>query len=171
MDVTISWQASRSSLSSGAKPPSAGPRIGRALDEATAKLDPLPGIITDRARLRVMLASLARTFHVGPLSDCFFDPATALCLKKVTANEAGQPLIALCEPTRCPNACIAARHRSIWERSANEARALLREKRLSGLQRGTLKRELDRITDVLVQITPDGAPPSERAAPKERGRG
>jgi hypothetical protein len=147
----------------------AGPRIGRVLDEAAATLDPLPGMIADRARLRVMLASLARMFHVGPLADCFFDPATALCLKKVTATEAGQPLIALCEPTRCPNACIAAHHRPIWERSANEARALLREKRLSGLQRGTLQREFDRITDVLVQIAPDGAPPPERAAPKVEG--
>jgi hypothetical protein len=37
------------------------------------------------------------------------------------------------------------------------------------LQRGTLQREFDRITDVLVQIAPDGAPPPERAAPKVEG--
>ncbi|KAH2843436.1 hypothetical protein KXW36_009981, partial [Aspergillus fumigatus] len=60
----------------------AGPRIARTLDDAAVKLGPLPAMIADRARLRVMLASVARTFHVGPLADCFFDPATALCLKR-----------------------------------------------------------------------------------------
>src|SRR3546814_6353705 len=77
----------------------------------------LPSMIADRARLRVMLASVARTFHVGPLADCFFDPATALCLKRVTTPDPAQPLTALCEPTRCPNACITARHRPAWERA------------------------------------------------------
>ncbi|MFX8000773.1 integrase, partial [Acinetobacter baumannii] len=62
----------------------AGPRIARTLDDVTTRQGPLPAIIADRARLRVMLASMARTLHVGPLADCFFDPATALCLKRIT---------------------------------------------------------------------------------------
>ena len=70
----------------------AGPRIGRTLDDAAVQLGPLPAMIADRARLRVMLASVARTFHVGPLADCFFDPATALCLKRVTTPDPAQPL-------------------------------------------------------------------------------
>ena len=41
-----------------------------------------PAMLADRARLRTLLASLARTLHVGVLADCFFDPATALCLKQ-----------------------------------------------------------------------------------------
>ncbi|MDK2770498.1 MAG: integrase, partial [Sphingomonas sp.] len=68
----------------------AGPRIGRTLDDAAVQLGPLPAMIADRARLRVMLASVARTFHVGPLADCFFDPATALCLKRVTTPDPAQ---------------------------------------------------------------------------------
>ena len=44
-------------------------------------------MIADRARLRTLLASLARTLHVGPLADCFFDPSTALCLKRTTASD------------------------------------------------------------------------------------
>jgi hypothetical protein len=40
-------------------------------------------------------------------------------------------LVALCEPTRCPNACITARHWSIWARAADDASILMREKRLS----------------------------------------
>ena len=36
-----------------------------------SELAPLPAMIADRPRLRTMLASLARTLHVGPLADCF----------------------------------------------------------------------------------------------------
>jgi hypothetical protein len=43
----------------------AAPRIAKALDDAAASLGPLPAMIADRARLRMMLASLARTLHVG----------------------------------------------------------------------------------------------------------
>src|SRR3546814_11508002 len=80
---------------------------------------------------------------VCPLADCFFDPATALCLKRVTTPDPAQPLTALCEPTRCPNACITARHRPAWERAAADARAHLRERRISDLQRHALQRELE----------------------------
>jgi hypothetical protein len=114
-------------------------------------------MIADRSRLRVMLASVARTLHVGLLADCFFDPATALCLKRVTTPDPKQPLTALCEPTRCPNACITARHRPAWERAADDARALLRERRLSDLQRHALATEINRLTTVIDAIGP--APP------------
>lgn len=132
----------------------AGPRIARTLDDAAVKLGPLPAMLADRARLRVMLTSVARTFHVGPLADCFFDPATALCLKRVTTPDPAQPLTALCEPTRCPNACITARHRPAWERAAADAKAHLRERRISDLQRQALQRELDRLTAVIAGIDP-----------------
>lgn len=135
----------------------AGPRIEGALDIAAADHGPLPAMIADRARLRVMLASLARTLHVGVLADCFFDPATALCLKRVTGTDTQQPMTALCQPTRCPNACITARHRPAWERSAEEARGLLQERRLSDLQHAALTAELHRLTTVVEAIDP--APP------------
>lgn len=140
----------------------AGPRIASALDNAAPDLDPLPAVLADRARLRVMLASLARTLHVGVLADCFFDPATALCLKRSTQADNARPLTVLCEPTRCPNACISSRHRPAWQTSADDARALLREKRLSTLQRTALRQDLDRIEDVLSHI--DGSTPAPRQA-------
>ena len=132
----------------------AGPRIARTLDEAADALGPLPAMIADRARLRVMLASVARTLHVGQLADCFFDPATALCLKRVTTRDPSQPLTALCEPTRCPNACITARHRPAWERAAVDAKSHLRERRISDLQRQALRNELDRLNAVIAGIDP-----------------
>ena len=131
----------------------AAPRISKALDAAAVELSPLPVIIADRARLRTMLASLARTLHVGVLADCFFDPGTALCLNQATnADNNKMPLTVLCQPTRCPNACITARHRPAWARSADEARAVLKEKRLSSLQRSALQQDLARIEAVLDDI-------------------
>lgn len=131
----------------------AAPRISKALDAAAVELSPLPVMIADRARLRTMLASLARTLHVGVLADCFFDPGTALCLKQATnADNNKMPLTVLCQPTRCPNACITARHRPAWARSADEARAVLKEKRLSSLQRSALQQDLARIEAVLDDI-------------------
>jgi len=136
----------------------AGPRITRALDAVAVELGPLPAMISDRARLRTMLASLARTLHIGVLADCFFDPGTALCLKQATNVDDKTPLTALCQPTRCPNACITARHRPVWARAADDAKMLLREKRLSELQRVALRRDLDRIEAVLDGITKPASP-------------
>ena len=110
-------------------------------------------MIADRARLRTLLANLARTLHVGILADCFFDPATALCLKRTTASDRTTPLIALCEPTRCPNACITDRHRPAWERAAADAALMLREKRLPEPQRVALQQDLGRMRTVLKGIT------------------
>jgi len=62
------------------------------------------------------------------------------------------PLPTLCQPTRCPNACITARHRPAWARSANECRAFLKEKRLSSPQRAALQKDLERIETVLDNI-------------------
>ncbi|SIR34378.1 hypothetical protein SAMN05880590_11861 [Rhizobium sp. RU35A] len=130
----------------------AAARISQTLDGISAELGPLPAMIADRARLRTMLASLARTLHVGVLADCFFDPGTAVCLKQATSVNNATPLTALCQPTRCPNACISARHRPAWARSALDAKSLLKEKRLSQLQRNILQRELERTMKILTDI-------------------
>jgi hypothetical protein len=101
-----------------------------------------------------MLASTARTLHPGILANCFFDPSTALCLRSAEAGERSGPMISLCQPTRCPNACITARHRPAWTRAAQDARAFLAEKRLGPLQRTALERELGRLNAVLEAIDP-----------------
>jgi hypothetical protein len=115
-------------------------------------------MLADRARLRRLLADLARTLHVGVLADCFFDPATALCLKQAGTPERAEPLGALCQPTRCPNACLTERHRPAWTTAADEARTLLREKRLPELQRVALRQDLTRIEAVLDGIVGPAEP-------------
>mgnify|MGYP001413993366 CR=1 FL=1 len=131
----------------------AATRITKTLDSVSDDLGPLPAMIADRARLRTMLASLARTLHVGVLADCFFDPGTAVCLKQATGAKG--PLTALCQPTHCPNACITSRHRPAWARSAQEAADMLKEKRLSTLQRSILQQDIERANTVLAAIDED----------------
>ncbi|WP_298280450.1 integrase [uncultured Bradyrhizobium sp.] len=130
-------------------------RVRTVLDTAASELAPLPAMTADRARLRTMLASLARTLYVGPLADCFFNPATALCLNRITQPIPPAPMISMCEPGRCPNACITERHRPAWQRGLHEARSLLREKRLPEPQRVTLQAEITRIEAILAQLAPD----------------
>ena len=91
-----------------------------------------------------MLAHLARTLFVGVLNDCFFDPATALCLIKGPNQDGSKPSLSLCQPDRCPNACVTNRHRPLWEASIQQAEALLKSKGLSILQREALKTEVVR---------------------------
>ena len=146
-------------------------RVGTGLDVVASELAPLPAMIADRQRLRTMLASLARTLHVGPLADCFFDPATALCLNRITQPGPPAPMISMCEPLRCPNACLTARHRASWQRGADEARMLLREKRLPEPQRVTLQAEVARIETVLAQIVPGTATPHAGVAGEEEEAG
>ena len=122
------------------------------LDAAAEELGPLPAMIADRARLRTALASPARTLHSGVLADCFFDPSTALCLNSAKSSDRDGPMISLCQPTRCPNACITRRHRPAWARAAEDVRVLLSEKRLGLLQRTVLERERDRLGAVLAAI-------------------
>lgn len=108
-------------------------------------------MIADRGRLRVMLAATARTLYVGVLADCFFDPATAVCLRHAVGGQSA-PMISLCEPSRCPNACLTARHRSAWAGAADNARGVLKEKRLSELQRLAIEQDLQRTERVLSDI-------------------
>ena len=120
--------------------PAAG-RIEHQLADVAGKLDPLPGMIADSARIRKMLAHLARTLFVGVLNDCFFDPATALCLAKTNGQDSSMPALSLCQPDRCPNACVTNRHRPLWEASIQQAEEMLQSKGLSVLQREVLKSE------------------------------
>ncbi|HRO02604.1 MAG TPA: integrase [Terricaulis sp.] len=138
----------------------ASARVKRSLDDAAGELSPLPGRVADRAKLRTLLKDLARTLHVGPLADCFFDPAHALCLKRATDVEREAPAMALCEPTRCPNACFTARHRSVWAKARDDAKLLLKEKRLSRAQRTVLKADIARYERVIAAVDAPAAAPT-----------
>jgi hypothetical protein len=60
----------------------AAARVSRELRQAVNNLGLLPGHIADPARVRAMLAHVANALFIGVMNDCFFDPATALCLSQ-----------------------------------------------------------------------------------------
>jgi integrase len=125
----------------------AAARISGELQQAVDQLDPLPGHVADLARVRVMLAHVAKTLFVGVLNDCFFDPATALCLNGKSERTA--PAMAQCRPDRCPNSCITSRHRPLWAKAIADGEALLKTKRLSPLQRQAIESDVDRYRSVI----------------------
>lgn len=125
----------------------AGPAASRLAGEyerVDRELEPFPGRIVDKGRMRAMLGHLARTLHVGLLNDCFFEPATALCRDRAKPDDPATPALSRCAPDRCPNACITARHLPAWEASIAEADALLRDKRLPRFQREALRLDNER---------------------------
>jgi hypothetical protein len=122
----------------------AAPRLAQEYDRVGRELGPFPGRIVDKGRIKAMLAHLARTLHVGHLTDCFFDPATALCLDNRGMEQRTDPLLSQCAPDRCPNSCVTMRHLPVWEASIAETDSLLRSKRLSRVQREALRRDNDR---------------------------
>lgn len=122
-------------------------RISNQLQQAVDELDPLPGHIADPARIRAMLTHIAKTLFVGVMNDCFFDPATALCLNGKT--EAATPAMAQCRPDRCPNSCVASHHRPLWAKAIDDGEELLKSKRLSPLQREVIESDLKRYRNVI----------------------
>jgi integrase len=132
----------------------AAARISSELQQAVDRLGPLPGHIADPACVRAMLAHVAKTLFVGVMNDCFFDPATALCLNGKT--EAATPAMAQCRPDRCPNSCIARHHRPLWAKAIADGEELLKTRRLSPLQREAIEMDLKRYRNVLKHArTPD----------------
>ena len=137
----------------GLKP--TGPASARLLREFARlrdELNDLPGRIVDRQRIRTMLQFLGRTLHVGFLNDCFFEPAAAMCLERSGASNRSAPRLSHCSPDRCPNSCITRRHLPAWERSVAETQMLLKNSRLSSLQRKILIDEGARIQALVAPL-------------------
>ncbi len=132
----------------------AGPgasRVTHEIDRAAKDAGALSGVIADGKRVKAMLAHLARTLHVGYLNDCFFEPATALCLGGST-TPATRPILSNCAPDRCPNSCIARRHLPAWQAAIAHADAMLKEKRLSDLQRAAIRQDRDRMKKLIAPL-------------------
>lgn len=132
----------------------AGPgasRVTNEIDRVAQEIGPLSGVIADGKRVKAMLAHLARTLHVGYLNDCFFEPATALCLGRSTSSES-QPILSNCAPDRCPNSCIARRHLPAWQGAIAHAETMLEEKRLSSVQRTAIRQDRDRMRKLIAPL-------------------
>lgn len=126
-------------------------RVTHEIGRVAQEIGPLPGVIADGKRVKAMLAHLAHTLHVGYLNDCFFEPATALCLGRSTASES-QPILSNCAPDRCPNSCIARRHLPPWQAAIAHAEAMLEEKLLSSVQRTAIRQDRERMRRLIAPL-------------------
>jgi hypothetical protein len=135
--------------------------IERVFAQVQQELGDFPGHIVDRARVRAMLLHLGRMLYPGLLNDCFFDPAVAHCLKAVKSET---PLIAQCQPDRCPNSRITERHLPAWEQALTTAKEHLSQRRLPVLQRTVIEQQIADFSRVIAPLEggKNGSEPDNR---------
>ncbi|MGH3373033.1 MAG: site-specific integrase, partial [Nocardioidaceae bacterium] len=81
---------------------------------AAEAADRFPGQLGEDELIKPLLRSAAENFYPGTLNDCAFDASLALCLQDAVDPNRSQPVLSACQPSRCPNATIEARHRPVW---------------------------------------------------------
>ena len=118
-----------------------------------------PAVIPGDQQIRAMLARRARTLHLGPANFCWFtDPAKALCLRQAGTPGTDQPLLAMCDSARCPQATHHPCHREIWAEAVTQHEEFIAAlPRSQATEKARLQRELDRARHVLAGI--DAAAP------------
>ena len=131
-------------------------RIDAEFSRIRADLADLPGTIASPARLRTMLQHLSITLHPGVLGDCFFQPATAACLKRAAPAGTGRPLPMLNSCLSCPNARRTPAHQPRLQQARDQARQALEETvglPLPPLQRAALNDHLGQLDQLICQCT------------------
>jgi integrase len=124
-----------------------------------------PAVFPGDQQVRAMLAKRARTLHLGPANFCWFtDPARALCLRQAGTPGADQPLLAMCDSARCPQATHHPCHREIWAEAVTQHETFIAAlPRSQATERTRLQKELDRARHVLAGI--DAATPATTGDP------
>ena len=131
-------------------------RIDAEFSRIRADLADLPGTIASPARLRTMLQHLSITLHPGVLGDCFFQPATAACLKRAAPAGTGRPLPMLNSCLSCPNARRTPVHQPRLQQARDQARQALEVtagRPLAPLQRAALNDHLNQLDQLIFQCT------------------
>jgi hypothetical protein len=113
-----------------------------------------PTVIPGDQQVRAMLAKRARTLHLGPANYCWFtDPAKALCLRQAGTPTADQPLLAMCDSARCPQATHHPCHREIWAEAVTRHEEFIATlPRSQKTEKARLEAELARARRVLAGI-------------------
>jgi integrase len=120
-----------------------------------------PGQLGDDELIKPLLRSTAENFYPGTLNDCAFDASLARCLDAAPASDRTQPILSACQPGRCPNATIEARHRPVWVAARGRLAELLRRRDLSEPKRALLRAELTEVDRTLASI-PSKEPDADR---------
>lgn len=128
---------------------------------AAEAADRFPGQLGDDELIKPLLRTAAENFYPGTLNDCAFDASLARCLDAAGASNRTQPILSACQPGRCPNATIEARHRPVWVAARGHLAELLRRPDLSKPKRALLDAELAEVNRTLSSI-PSEEPDADR---------
>ncbi|TDC75530.1 site-specific integrase [Actinomadura sp. 7K507] len=156
-------QAEYSNFQDGIMPSGPGARDLTALfadtAETTSGHQP-PTVIPGDQQVRAMLGKRAKTLHLGPANYCWFtDPAKALCLRQAGTPDADQPLLAMCDSARCPQATHHPSHREIWADTVTQHQEFIATlPRSQKTERARLEAELARARRVLAGIDAAASP-------------
>ncbi|MEV6851410.1 hypothetical protein [Actinoplanes sp. NPDC051411] len=135
----------------------AAARINAEFDRIRVELGDLPGTVAEPARLRAMLRHLGTTLHPGVLNDCFFTPATAICLKRATTPGPPVPQHTAC--LRCSNARRSTVHLGRLTAARDQAHQLDQECRrraeqIPPLQRQAIRTHLAELDTLIAELEP-----------------
>ena len=130
------------------------PRLAEQFTSIRSELGDFPGRVVDPARLRAMLANAARTYYPGVLNDCYFDAATALCIrhKREAGKPAAQPVVNHCQPALCRNSCVTEKHIPAIRSVISGSRELLSIQKLSAPQRTALQQHIGVMESMLAPL-------------------
>jgi len=140
-------------------------RVNARLEELAAELaaevgDDVPPVarpqVVDEQRRTAMLRSVSHNLFVGPLTDCFFDPDVALCLRDQDRTSATVPVVGRCEPGRCRNSRIGEHRLPAWQDRLDQVRADLRLRGVPPLQRRHLADQRDRLKAAIGTVCTEG---------------
>jgi integrase len=131
------------------------PRLSEQFARIRDELDDFPGRVVDPGRLRAMLFNAARTYFPGILNDCYFDAATALCIRHQRGSSdklPGQPVVNRCQPALCRNSCVTEKHVPAIMTIIRGNRELLSVQKLSRPQRTALQENINAMEAMLAPL-------------------
>lgn len=133
----------------------AAERVNAEFERIRRELGDLPGVVADELRLRTMLKHLTKILHPGVLNDCFFNPATAVCVKR--AKVIGRPVPQHNMCLRCPNARRSSVHLPRLTAARDQAVAFQAARRADGigmplLQQTAITNHITELTQAIAEI-------------------
>lgn len=135
--------------------PATGPaakKLAAEFARIRTEIGDFPGQLIERRRLERLLATTARTLHVGPLNDCLFDRNSARCLDVTGQPDRDSPVPAFCQPSHCPNSRIDHNHLPGWREQQKAAVVWLETKRLAVHQRASLESSRDEAALIITSV-------------------
>lgn len=121
-------------------------RLHQGLDAVAAKASHDPALRAQVGDARLLAELLRGEFpelHWGTVNHCLWNAPTAECQNALPEDQRGQaPLIGACQPARCRNSTVTAKHMPVWLGEEADLMAMLRERRLSPPRRESLKNRL-----------------------------